>query len=71
MTYCYIIQSSLEKLLFAVDGSKHRDPQLVKVNKLRACGMLSLKWNIFITFFPPKAQGSLLKREQEDYNAQR
>lgn len=38
MTYWYIFQPSSEKLIFAGVGSKHRDPQMIKVNRIRDYG---------------------------------
>lgn len=68
MTCLYNYKTSLsslqgEMLLFAAYGDQHRDPQLVKIQRVRDCGIFSPKCNIFVIPHPPKVQGSLMKSD--------
>lgn len=59
-----------EKLQFAVDGDQHRDAQLAQGQRTGDWELLSLTWDVFTTFPPPKTQGSL-QRGQKDSKSQR
>lgn len=51
-----------EKHLLSVESSYYIDPQLVMVQRIRDCEVLSPKWDTLL----PKADGSLLKRWQKN-----
>ena len=55
MTFCYThkyTQPSSEKLLLAEDQNKHRDPQWINMQRVRAIEALSAKWDGFIKAYP-------------------
>lgn len=55
--YKSISQPSAEKHQLTTDSYYLRDLKLIKIQRLRNCGMLSPKWDIYITSSPSKAQG--------------
>lgn len=47
----------------------NRDSLLVKVQRTSISGMFRPKWDIYITFFPLKALGTLKNRKQKDFKS--
>lgn len=58
MIYCYIFQPSPEKFFFAGVGSKHRDPQMIKVNRVRDYGCSVLNGTFLQRLRDPCGRGS-------------
>jgi hypothetical protein len=53
---------SSEKLHLPVDEKQHRDPKLDNERRVRECGAVCLKWDVFIKTPLLKAQISTWKR---------
>jgi hypothetical protein len=61
LLYTVIVSSiiaRIPKLLFAVDGGHYKDPQLVKMQKMRNHGEPNHNWNIYNTSPVSKVQGN-------------
>lgn len=66
-----IIQPSPENLLFAINGDCHRDPQLAKEKKTEDYGIISHKYNKYISTTPSQSSGIIAKKAQEDCKSQK